>query len=403
MRSLTAAATLAALVLSACGSTPGATGVTPALSSTPSAGASASAEPSTSATPPETPAPGSTPATTGDPAYMPALASIQMVTPRIGWAVGSHNIYATSDGTHWASQFQSTNDYAGVDFISTTVGWVVGLHELLGTVDGGRSWRQLGEADRPIRSVHFINATQGWGISGGLEVQAYHGRLVPATGGTLVTSNDGGHSWRSNMAGPPDLQTLCFSDANHGWLGSSGGAIYASHDGGQSWTPSVVMPGAQPGLQGRTLIECAAPSALWAIFAPGGAAAGSSPYAVYTTVNGIDWRPVMSGLIQTAPPTPQGSGSYPGSFSVIDASDAAFIGDTAAADRAEVVIASNGGATLHRSAGVEAYETFDAAFLSASTGWVLTRSASGNYLIEATVNGGTSWLAQLSVTEQSAG
>ncbi|GAC1480267.1 MAG: hypothetical protein PVSMB9_04770 [Candidatus Dormibacteria bacterium] len=401
MKRLGGTAVVAAILLSACGSAPTATKPTAAATETPSASVSASDQPSASAGPLETPSATATP-TTGDPGYMPTLASIQMVTPRIGWAVGSHNIYATIDGTHWAIQFQSTNDYAGVDFISTTVGWVVGLHELLGTVDGGRSWHQLGEADRPIRSVHFINATQGWGISGGTDVQPYHGRLVPATAGTLVTSNDGGHTW-SNLTSPPDLQTLCFSDTSHGWLGSSGGAIYSSHDGGHSWTQAVVMPGAQPGLQGRTLIECAAPSALWAMYAPGGAAAGSSPYAVYATVNGVDWRPVMSGLIQTTPATPQGSGSYPGSFSVIDPDDAAFIGDTAAADRAEVVIASNGGASLRRTAGVEAYETFDAAFLSVSTGWVLTRSASGNYLIEATVNGGTSWSAQLSVTEQSPG
>ncbi|HEY8738458.1 MAG TPA: hypothetical protein VIO62_15610 [Candidatus Dormibacteraeota bacterium] len=397
------------LVLSACGSAGAAT--RPSLSSRSTAAStdSPSAEPSVSVWPSATvvptttssPAPASS-GSTNDPGYMPALASIQMVTARLGWAAGSHNIYATSDGSHWASQYQSTNDYAGVDFISTTTGWVVGLHELLGTVDGGHTWHQLGEAAAPIRSVHFINASQGWGISGGLDVQAFHGRLVPDSAGTLVTTNDGGHSW-SNMNSPVDAQTVCFSDAGHGWLGTTAGTVYASSDGGRSWTRSVQMPGEQPGLPGRTLIECAAPSALWAMYAPGGAAAGSSPYVVYATANGVDWRAVMSGLIQTTPPTPQGSGSYPGSFSVIDPSDAVFVGDTAAADRAEVVVASNGGATLRRSTGVEATETFDAAFLTTSTGWVLTRSGSGNYMIEATFDGGAHWSPQLSVTEQSPG
>ncbi len=333
---------------------------------------------------------------------MPALASIQMVTPRIGWAAGSRNIYATSDGTHWTTQYRSTNDYAGVDFISTTVGWVVGLHELLGTVDGGRTWHQMGEADKPIRSVHFISPSRGWGISGGLDVQPFHGRLVPTTGGTLVTSNDGGHSW-SNMTGPPDAQTVCFSDASHGWVGTIDGSIYSSHDAGQSWSRSVLMPGQEPGLAGRALIECATPSALWAMYAPGGAAAGSSPYVVYATQNGADWRPVMSGLVHTTPPTPQGSGSYPGSFSVVGPNDAVFIGDTAAADRAEVVVATSGGTSLSRSTGVEALETFDAAFLTTSIGWALVRNASSNYVIEATTDGGAHWSAQLSVTEQSPG
>jgi photosystem II stability/assembly factor-like uncharacterized protein len=408
VKRLNAGVAVIGLILSACGGTAAAppsisarSTSTPSTSDSPSADPSASVSPSATVVPTPTPTPSSS-GSTSDPGYMPALASIQMVTTRLGWAAGSHNIYATSDGSHWTAQYQSTNDYAGVDFISTTTGWVVGLHELLGTVDGGRSWHQLGEADKAIRSVHFIDAVHGWGISGGLDVQAFHGRLVPASAGTLVTSNDGGHSW-SNMNSPIDAQTVCFSDAGHGWLGTAAGTVYASHDGGQSWTRAVQMPGEEPDLPGRTLIECAAPSALWAMYAPGGAAAGSSPYVVYATVNGVDWRAVMSGLVQTTPPTPQGSGSYPGSFSVIDPSDAVFVGDTAAADRADVVLASNGGATLRRSTGVEATETFDAAFLTTSSGWVLTRSGSGNYMIEATSDGGTHWSAQLSVTEQSPG
>ncbi|MDQ6884402.1 MAG: hypothetical protein M3077_09250, partial [Candidatus Dormibacteraeota bacterium] len=369
------AAAAVVMVLAACGSGTVATRPAPSITSTASAVPTASPDTAVSASPTATPSesPSPTPSgSSGDPSFMPALASIQMVTPRIGWAAGSRSIYATSDGTHWASQYRSTNDYAGVDFISTTVGWVVGLHELLGTVDGGRSWHSMGEAEKPIRSVHFISPSRGWGISGGLDVQPFHGRLVPTTGGTLVTSIDGGHSW-SNMTSPQDAQTVCFSDASHGWIGTTDGTIFSSHDGGQSWSRSVTMPGQQPGLQGRALIECAAPSALWAMYAPGGAAAGSSPYVVYATQNGTDWRPVMSGLVQTAPPTPPGSGSYPGSFSVVDPNDAIFIGDTAAPNRAELVVATNGGRSLRRSAGVEAYETFDAAFLTTSMGWVLVR------------------------------
>ncbi|MDQ6884704.1 MAG: hypothetical protein M3077_10805, partial [Candidatus Dormibacteraeota bacterium] len=72
-------------------------------------------------------------------------------------------------------------------------------------------------------------------------------------------------------------------------------------------------------------------------------------------------------------------------------------------NRAELVVATNGGRSLRRSAGVEAYETFDAAFLTTSMGWVLVRNATGNYVVEATADGGAHWSAQLSVTEQSPG
>src|SRR5436309_7364440 len=83
------------------------------------------------------PGPSPTPAGVA-PTSVPVLASIQMVGPRLGWAVGSHAIFTTTDGIHWTKQFASTEDFIGVDFISSSIGWVVGSHTLLGTVDGGR-------------------------------------------------------------------------------------------------------------------------------------------------------------------------------------------------------------------------------------------------------------------------
>src|SRR6202022_4508379 len=187
---------------------------TPTLSGSPSPDSSPSATPSAS----ESTTPTPTPTPTGvDPVFVPALAAIQMVGPRLGWAVGSHAIFATLDGTHWTKQYASTEEFVGVDFISATTGWAVATRTLLGTKDGGRTWRQLGEPRTPIRSIHFATATQGWGIAGGNDPQQIHGWLVPRDSGQLVYTYDGGLTW-SALDGPPNPQTVCFSDGAQGWI-----------------------------------------------------------------------------------------------------------------------------------------------------------------------------------------
>ena len=101
---------------------------------------------------------------------------------------------------------------------------------------------------------------------------------------------------------------------------------------------------------------------------------------------------------------PPGPGSYPGSFSVVDPTDAVFVGDSAAAGTAACMVLSNGGSTVRRTGRIDdVQETFDAAFTSTSTGWVLVRQGSGDFVIEATTDGGYHWSPQLSVTVQSPG
>jgi photosystem II stability/assembly factor-like uncharacterized protein len=363
---------------------------TPTPSATP--GSTPTSSPTATASPSPTPS-GAQPGT------WPALAAIQMVGPHLGWAVGSHAIYATTDGTHWAKQYSSSEDFLGVDFISATTGWAVGGQTLLGTTDGGRSWHQLGEARQLIRSVHFVNPNQGWGISGGNRPFVMHGVLIPGGGGTLVVSSDGGRSW-TDANSPRDPQSLCFSDSAHGWLASQSGTVYRSQDGGRTWNQVLQMARSETGTYGWARIECAAPSALWVQWSPGGAAAGHIPYVVYATVDGQHWRTVMaeSGTIgNELPGVPAGPGSYPGSFSVVDPTDAVFVGDTPPANAVTTMIATNGGATLKTTGSIATPQTMDCAFVSTTTGWVLIIDGNGDYAIEATTDGGYHWSQQLMV------
>jgi hypothetical protein len=342
-----------------------------------------------------------------DPGFVPALAAIQMVGPHLGWAVGAYAIFATTDGVHWTKQYASTDEFVGVDFISATTGWAVATRTLLGTSDAGRSWHQLGEPPTPIRSVHFASATQGWGIAGGSDPQQTHGWLIPGDGATLVVTQDGGSSWAA-LDGPPNPQTVCFSQAAQGWIGTREGVyVYQAIEQGHTWSKVLQRPDLQPGLPQATLIQCAAPHALWVLFAGGSSATSHTPYIAYATVDGSTWKAVMKETMtegQILPGVAAGPDTYPPSFSVVDPTDAVFIGDGPATNVAQCVIASNGGASLRRTGRIDnAPETFGAAFVSVTAGWVLTRNAGGDYVIDATTDGGYHWSQQLAVPPTSAG
>jgi photosystem II stability/assembly factor-like uncharacterized protein len=330
-----------------------------------------------------------------------------MVGPHLGWAVGSHAIFATTDGTRWTKQYASTEEFVGVDFISATTGWAVATRTLLGTSDGGRTWRQLGEPRAPIRSIHFASATQGWGIAGGSDPQQIHGWLVPHDGATLVATHNGGLTW-AVVDAPPNPQTVCFSNTAQGWIGNSDGVyIYRNVENGDFWNKVLQRPDPQPSLFQATLVQCAAPNALWALFVGGQSGMSHSPYIAYATVDGSTWKAVITESMsegQILPGVPAGPDTYPPSFSVVDPQDAIFVGDGPATNVAQCVVASNGGATLRRTGHIDnAPETFGAAFVSVTTGWVLTRNAGGDYLIDATADGGYHWSQQLAVPPTSAG
>lgn len=378
---------------------------TPTATATLSGSASPDTSPSPTPSASESATP--TPTATGiDPGFVPALGAIQMVGPRAGWAVGSHAIFATTDGAHWTKQYGSTEEFVGVDFISATTGWAVATRTLLGTTDGGRSWRQLGEPPTPIRSLHFASATQGWGIAGGSDPQQVHGWLVPHDGATLVATQDGGATWAA-LDGPPNPQTVCFSDAAQGWIGTREGVYaYRKIDQGQTWSKVLQRPDEPaPSLPQMTLIQCAAPHALWVLFVGGPSGMSHSPYIAYATMDGSSWRAVLKeSMTEPLAGVPAGPDTYPPSFSLVDPQDAVFIGDGPATNVAQCVIASNGGATLRRTGRIDnAPETFAAAFVSVTAGWVLTRNAGGDYVIDATADGGYHWSQQLAVPPTSAG
>jgi photosystem II stability/assembly factor-like uncharacterized protein len=389
-----------ALLLAGCGTAgPAATTSPPAAS--PAATAAACLR---SSSPPAPPGSGPEP-------QVPALSTIQFVSPRQGWAAGRGRIVATTDaGATWAAQYQGPAQLTLVDFVDTRTGWAVALDGLLGTTDGGRCWSRLGEPDQPLVSVHFVDPRRGWGVTGsstgarpnGLPNTIALGDGVPAqpAGGRLVVTDDGGRSWHRAATTPADVQSVCFSDPGHGWLGA-GGHLYRSADGGAGWRPVPGLPDPGGGA-GVISLQCAAPDAAWLLDLSLEGAAGNSPYAAFAAAGGHPPVELFEDMFGGGASRPA-PGSYPGPFSVLGAGAAAFLGQTAALPPNPVGFeeAAVSGATVlithvERVPGID--RAWGASFTSPTTGWVVA-GAGTRAVILATTDAGRSWTRQYTTAE----
>jgi Photosynthesis system II assembly factor YCF48 len=359
------------VLLSACGSTPpsgttATSGHSPAASA--SAGSSAGGTGSASAPGPVSRAcPATTPLAYG----FGYLSGIQFVSPEQGWVVGQHEILATSDGgQHWTVQDSGGLDLTSVDFISAAVGWAVGTRSLLTTTDGGVHWTAL--ADPCLRSVHFVSPEDGFATAGG-RGPFYFG-VGPAQGRLKVlATTDGGRSWHA-LHVPARPQTVCFDNAQQGWLGAAG-RLYRSADGGRTW--KLVTAGARPpraGFMAWMIVQCAGDGAAWALDIGPGAASSQEPHiGYYASPEGVvplfaeQYFPHPGVTVTTDSP-----GSYPGPISAIGPTSAAFIDWCPACEPGpSVPWVLVTGTTVIREGDVGGLtQPESASFLSSQLGWV---------------------------------
>jgi hypothetical protein len=336
------------------------------------------------------------------------LTGLEFVSANRGWAVGQDAILATADGgAHWRPQLSGQLNLTSVDFISGQDGWAVGGTSLLATTDGGAHWTALPEPCPVIRSVHFFSPTTGFAVAGGVGVGGADPD-VPASGGVVLATTDGGRRWHS-LAAPADAQTVCFSDATHGWLGAAG-LLYRTADAGRDWTVLTSMSG-QAGSGGTAYpasmsVECANNGSAWALRIGPGAAMSQNPHVGFHA-DQAGATPIFAEQYFQAPggkPVARSPGSDAGPFSAIDASSAVFIDWCSAcgAGTAPWDIATSSGATLNRKGNVGAItQPLAASFLSPEVGWVAGRvnvyptSAAGTSRsqerIVATTDGGRTW------------
>ncbi len=330
------------------------------------------------------------------------LTGIEFVSAGQGWAVGQNVILATTDGgAHWRVQLTGALNLTAVDFVNGRDGWAAGNASVLATTDGGAHWSALPEPCPVIRSVHFISPAAGFAVAGGTDDGGYN-PAMPGTGGVVLTTSDGGHTWRT-LPGPADAQSVCFSDAAHGWLGA-GGRLYRTVDGGPRWSGPLAPSSGETGAGDTAAmgVQCAGDGSAWALSIGPGAAMSQEPHIGYhadaSGATGIFAEQYFPG------PNPPGRapGSYAGPFSALSPSAAVFIDycpacgpgtapwDVATGSGATLTVKGNVGKLTHPQA---------ASFLSAQAGWVAgtateftdTGKSRSQQRIVATTDGGATW------------
>ena len=191
------------------------------------------------------------------------LQSIKLLTPQVGWAANSADLFWTTDaGNHWETRTPrsaSKEVIEDVFFLNTSVGWVLLAgadandqvrFDLASTDDAGKTW-QVAHIEMPRDtaddfsgrgSMFFTDPLHGW-----MDLSINSGSAFNP--GALLYTVDGGVIW-SYAAGQPGVAgSLCFFDARDGMLsgGSGNTEFYVTHDGSKSWaevslTASQVLP-----------------------------------------------------------------------------------------------------------------------------------------------------------------
>jgi Photosynthesis system II assembly factor YCF48 len=330
---------------------------------------------------------------------------MQFVSATMGWLAGNDRILATADGgAHWSVQLTGSYRLSSVDFISGKTGWAVGADTLLTTSDGGAHWTALPEPCPVIRSVHFVSPRTGFAIAGGTNIGGI-GPRAPMSGGVVLTTTDGGRSWRPAPA-PADAQTVCFTDPRRGWLGADG-RLYATSDGGAHWTVRTARPASEFQSQDppTMVVECAGSGAVWAVDEGPGGEMSQQPHVGYHA----DQAGAAAIFAENYFEKPgayraQSPGSEAGPFSAISPSVAAFIDYCPACGTGAAPwdMATGSGAHLTREGNVSGVALPEAvSFVSPMTGWVageqdvFTRgSVKRQQRIVFTADGGRTWHVQ---------
>ncbi len=139
---------------------------------------------------------------------------------------------------YWIRQPSPTTKWLyRCSFPDSLHGWAVGdSGVIVHTSNGGQNWDlQNSGIDGFIYDVFFLNKNLGWAIANGYN---YFQSVI------LKTTNSGVNWTYSNY---PDsniiLNTVCYTDSLHGFMGGYQGVILRTTDGGASWGQASIDSG----------------------------------------------------------------------------------------------------------------------------------------------------------------
>jgi photosystem II stability/assembly factor-like uncharacterized protein len=199
-------------------------------------------------------------ATVPPPSPVPSVASLDWLSPTMGWVVLSDRqsrsvLFHTVDGgRHWVRQFATVGSAPSVRFLDDRHGLMTeptpfpgSNPTVLRSDDGGDHWAPIalpfGIGSRPTLPF-FLDLDHGWvmvrtGRSDTVEDADIYRTENGGLDWTLVTSVDP-ISWIGNGLREEGLKRwIWFRTPRDGWLGSleqdGSASVYVTHDGGEQW------------------------------------------------------------------------------------------------------------------------------------------------------------------------
>jgi photosystem II stability/assembly factor-like uncharacterized protein len=114
-------------------------------------------------------------------------------------------------------------------FVDSMTGWAAGdAGAVYRTNDGGKTWKPLlSGAVANINQIQFVDWNNGWMLG----EMARKDDGEPET--VVLSTNNGGRSWKKQPL--PQILSIFFTDALHGWAVGKNATIMRTEDGGNEW------------------------------------------------------------------------------------------------------------------------------------------------------------------------
>ena len=230
----------------------------------------------------------------------------------------------TDGGEIWDQVFPAPEPVDAIDFVSPTIGFGAGTvsdpSAVLATSDGGRRWHQLDDTGAAFDAINFSDSLHGWAIVSIRQLGGGPDEIVRTSDGGATwrgTSElPGGAGIALATASDPNAETIFASSPDDatvvvpqspsaplglcGVTGSTTAELVSTSDGGRTWRVRVLAP---PG-GGLVAAAFAGHGRLWAL--TGSGFPGCSLSLQTSRDDGVHWT--MLGTVPTvgrkAPGTP---------------------------------------------------------------------------------------------------
>ncbi len=328
------------------------------------------------------------------------LSTIAFPNTTDGWVGGNGIILATANSGHtWHTQYRGGQYVQQLDFLNSQQGWALGTDDLLTTNNGGRQWIKVSTINNPnqMNTIDFVSSKIGYGLLG---------RIQSSGAMPLMETTNGGKTWKS-LSSHLFASAITFANSRQGWAIVPGAhnneALEYTDNGGITWKPQLQLGNTGNPMSGAKLVAVSSEN-VWALLY-GGVGMSQGSYSLFHTTNGgTTWNAVMSVSTADGPGpgnpqhVPQGPGSSPGPFSVVNGQSAYELGICEACGMGTATLGGiiNGGTWTNQAQALKGVTGIlrAMAFPSVHDGWVVGSPQSGVTQILATTNGGQSWHPQ---------